>query len=351
MAEDPFQDVSFTGHIDVYYGTSFQKPRAGNNILGRQFDVRHSGFSLAIAQVNLERAAALGKLGFRLELTAGRNADTINATEPAGRNSFKAIHQAYASYKPSEAWTLDFGKFLTWIGYEGALSADNDNYSRSFLFFAGQPLYHAGLRATGSVGKLSAGLYAVNGWNEVEDSNGSPTFGASLGGPVTDKLSFNLGVLAGSEGSRNANPAGSFGGIAFGTAGQSDVLLGDLVLVYQATPKLKLALNADAAKANGSGGAPDGEWYGLAAYAKYAVDDKVSLGARWETFSDPDSIRTGADSLVNTATLNVDYAAQKDLLFRLEYRADRANQALFLKERNAATKRQETLTLSAVFRF
>ncbi len=349
--DDPFKSITFDGYIDVYYGYSFNKPASGDNIGLRQFDIRHSGFSLAMAQINLAKKATLGKVGFRLELSAGRNADIINLTEPGGKTRYKAIHQAYGSYQANEGLTLDFGKFLTWIGYEGAASKDNDNYSRGFLFFAAQPLYHTGVRAAYTTGTTTFGLYGVTGWNEVEDANGNLTFGASVASQITPTVFGSLNFLAGSEGGTTANGSGSFGGIGFGTAGQRDVTMTDLVLTYQATPKLKLAINADTATSKGKGGLADGDWYGVAAYAKYAFTDKLSFAARYETVSDPDGVRTGADSLTNTGTATIDYSPQADLTFRLEYRRDQSNRAFYPNSSGGLKKKQSSITLSAVFKF
>jgi hypothetical protein len=344
-AQDALKDIEVSGFLDFYYSYGTNRPATGDTLLFRQFDLRHNGGSLANAQINILKKAKPNGVGFTLNLTAGKNADIINTLEPGGQDRYKLLHQAYGTYLSDTGFNVDIGKFLTWIGYEGAASADNDNYSRSFLFTFGEPLYHTGVRFgfTPKDSALTYGLYLTNGWNEVEDSNGGKTFGASVAGTF-GKTFVSLNGLSGREGSEAVS------GIGFPTLGQREVTMGDLVVTHQLTDKLKLALNADIAKAKGKGAASDGDWSGLAAYAKYQATDKVSLGARWETFSDEDGIRTGFDAHLNSLTFNVDYAPVADFLVRLEFRADRANRKVFLADGGNKTK-QDTISLSAVFKF
>jgi len=344
-AQEALKDIEVSGFLDFYYSYSTNRPLTGDSILFRQFDIRHNGGSLANVQLNIAKKAKPNGVGFVVNLTAGKNADIINLAEPGGQDRYKVLHQAYGTYLSDTGFNVDIGKFLTWIGYEGASSPDNDNYSRSFLFTLGQPLYHTGVRLgyTPEGSPVSYGLYATNGWNEVEDSNGGKTFGASIAGTF-GKTFVSLNGLSGREGSEAVS------GIAFPTAGQRNVTLGDLVVTHQVTDKLKLGLNADVAKATGKGAASDGDWSGLAAYAKYQATDQVALGARWETFSDEDGIRTGFDAHLNSLTVNLDYAPVKDFLVRLEFRADRANRKVFLADGGNKSK-QDTISLSAVFKF
>jgi hypothetical protein len=158
------KDLSVTGYVDMYYSYDFGKPMSGANVLGgsgRQFDVANNQFGFAALALNInKKITADNPFGFTIGVLLGKNADILNAFEPAGPNSsFKNLSQAYVSYAvPKSPVTVDLGKFLTWIGYEGLASADNDNYSRSFLYYYAQPVYHTGVRASGT---LPGGLTAA----------------------------------------------------------------------------------------------------------------------------------------------------------------------------------------------
>jgi len=348
-AEDSFKGWTFSGLLDLYYQYDFGKPPTGNSLSYRQFDTFNNGFQLATAQFNaVRKPTAENPLGFTFNFAAGRNADVLAAGEPSGPDSaIKYVQQAYVSYARENAgFTVDLGKFLTWVGYEGIISADNDNYSRSFLFYAAQPVYHVGLRGSTSAGPASISAFLVNGWNEAEDSNGGKSYGLSVGLPI-GKGSVTANYYGGKEGSSKLN--GFFA--ATGPA-QTSVHLGDLVVVYPVTERLKLALNADYATASeiDSSGV-DGKFYGVALYAKYQFDSKFSGALRYETVSDPDGLRTGADSLLNSLTGTLDFAFAENALLRFEVRHDTANRSLFKGENGGFEDKRTTFTIATSFKF
>lgn len=344
-ADDFLKDVSITGHFDLYYQHSFNNPGSASNLGFRQFDVKHDQFSLAALQVNFSKAPKEGSpMGFTLSLAAGKNQDIINAAEPGGTESYRYIQQAYVSYLlPKSGTTIDLGKFLTWIGYEGIVSPSNDVYSLSELFYVAQPIYHTGLRVSTPLGAgLTGSAYLVNGWNEVEDSNGAKSYGATLA-KTFGKTSVTGSYYGGVEGSAKTN--------GFVVPGETSLQLGDLIVVHQLTPKLKLALNADYASAKGvSVGDPGGHFSGIAGYVHNQFTPTIAGTLRYESVSDPNGLRTGFDSHINSLTATVEFNVTSNALFRLELRRDTANQDLF--ESDSGPKDQRTtLTLAHIVKF
>ncbi|RYG41484.1 hypothetical protein EON79_20700, partial [bacterium] len=137
---------TFSGHTDFYFQSASGRPGTGDfNTKGgnfginyRQFDTAHNSFTLAALQLNAIRKPTLDSpWGVTLQFSAGKVADILSLTEPAGKDSAsKFLQQAYVTYAaPSGGFTVDFGKFLSWIGYEGIITPDQDLYSRSFLFY------------------------------------------------------------------------------------------------------------------------------------------------------------------------------------------------------------------------
>jgi hypothetical protein len=346
-ADDPFKDISITGHADLYYQFDFNRPGMRTDLAWRQFDIKHDQFSLAGLQINFLKAPKEGSpFGFTLSLAAGKNQDIIHAGEPGGKETYKYLQQAYVTYLVSQAGaTVDFGKFPAWIGYEGIVTPNNDLYSLSTLFFTCQPIYHFGLRATSPLGKgFTGALYLVNGWNEIEDSNGAKSYGATLSGAF-GKTTVTANYYGGVEGASTMN------GFFAAPAGQTGLQLGDLVVVHQLTPKVKLALNADYGKGTAVGaGDPSGKFRGIAGYVRAQITDKVAGSVRYETVSDPDGLRTGADTRLGSLTGSVEYAVNSNALFRLELRADNSNRELFASD-NGPKKTRTTLTLAHLVKF
>lgn len=348
-ADDAWKDLKVEGYADFYYLYSFNRPASGRDLLFRQFDVKHNSMSLAAATVTVSRpTSATNPLGFTLQFTAGHNTDVANAAEPGGPEAYKHIQQAYVTYAvPGSKATVDVGKFLSWIGYEGIIAPSNDVYSNSFLFYLAQPIYHLGIRATDPLTPMLTGsLYFVNGWNEVDDSNGAKSYGATLAFAPTDKLSVTANYYGGVEGSAGVN---GFYGTAGG--GQSGVQLGDLIATYQVNPSLKLALNADYASVKAvDPGDPSGHFRGIAGYATEQISKTLGATIRYESVSDPDRLRSGVDGLFHsvTGTLRYDYAPNAQL--RLEVRHDEANRDVFESE-NGPRKARTTVTLAHIFKF
>ena len=348
-AEDSFKGWTFSGFLDLYYQSDFGKPPTGNSLTLRQFDTFNNGFQLATAQLNaVRKPTADNPLGFTFNFAGGRNADVLAAGEPAGSDSaFKYIQQAYVTYARENAgFTVDFGKFLTWVGYEGIISADNDNYSRSFLFYTSQPVYHVGLRGSTSAGPATVSAFLVNGWNEAEDSNAGKSYGLSVGAPV-GKASVTANYYGGTEGSSRMN-----GFFAVEGPAQTSVHLGDLVVVYPINDKFKVALNADygtGSEIDNSG--VDGKFYGVALYAKYQFDSKLAGAVRYETVSDPDGLRTGTDSLLNSLTGTLDFAFAENALLRFELRHDTSNRSLFRGDNGGFEDKRTTFTIATSFKF
>jgi hypothetical protein len=339
--------IDISGYLDIYYLGPLYRPPFGAPINGRQFDVKGEQFTLAVAQLTFSKKAVPGSnVGGLIQLIAGNNADLMAALDPDG-DSLKNIQQGYLSWAGNDGLSVDFGKFLTWIGAESVIAGDSDQYSRSFLFTYGQPIYHVGLRATKSFGALAGGFYLVNGWNEAGDSNAQKSLGISLG------YAFSQGTVALNwYGGNEAAGSGEFpvGGIGFPDVGTRRVNLYDLVAVFNPIPKWKFAVNADYAKADSVNGSSSGAWEGVAFYAKYQATDKLASAARFEVFNDKDGLRFGVPLRVNSFTVNLDYLLDASTLLRVEFRHDSANEPYFICD-SGFRKDRDTLTFAANLKF
>jgi len=347
-AADDLQGWTYNGHLDFYYVFDFGTPGMNSGVNFRQFDVNNNQFSFAVLEVDVARKPnAKEPFGITANFVVGNNADIAASFDPDGGSS-KMVQQLYVTYAiPRSDATIDLGKFSSWIGYEGIDSSTNDNYSRSFLYTLGQPMYHAGLRGTATVSKnVTGSLYLVNGWNETQDSNGGKSYGATIGFTPSTATTITANYYGGEEGSDGVN------GIAFTSPGARIVNLGDLVLTHQLTKNIKLALNADYADANGFDGTSGGKWNGIAGYLKDQFSDKFSGALRYENFNDPDGIRgTGNPGRFDSLTGTVDYAMSKNAMFRFELRYDTSNAAIYNADNGSLKNNRTTLSLSHVLKF
>lgn len=347
-ADDSFlKDLSLSGQLDLFYQYDFNRPKTGQDIeMFRQFDTSHNTGTLAMFQLNItKKSTEANPVGFTVNLGTGKNVNIIDPVGGPDKGTYKNLLQAYVTYAvPKTPYTVDFGKFYTWIGYEVIPSADCDNYSRSFLYTLAQPLYHAGVRISGQLSPpLSGSLYLVNGWNEVDDSNASKTLGASFTYNLGTKTAFTVNYLGGNEGS--SGPSG------FGGTGVSNVQLGDIVVTHQLTEKVKLAMNADYMDVKpSSAGAPSGKFTGIAGYISAKLTKELTGVARYETVSDPDGVRGTNNARLSSLTGTLSYAMGANSTWRLEARYDKSNRSSFA-DRNGTKDSRTTLTFSHVLKF
>jgi hypothetical protein len=89
----------------------------------------------------------------------------------------------------------------------------------------------------------------------------------------------------------------------------------------------------------------------VAAYARYQVNDWFAFGPRVEWYDDPQGTTTGVAQTLKEITATVECKAADGLLLRAEYRNDVSNVPYFIKDTGAATSRQPSVTLAALYTF
>ena len=359
-ALDFLKDVQVSGFLDFYYQYSGNQPVSGRNVTLRNFDVRDNSLSLAAAFVNVTKAATKDSpFGLTLNFLVGKDADIETSGEPNDPTGLKLLHQAYVTYLAPFGVQFDLGKFNTWIGLESAFAVNNDLYSLSYVFTLGQPTYHAGIRATKTVGPVAVGLYAVNGINEAEDANRSKTIGASLGATAFKKVFVGLNYLGGNEGANlTSDGSGGFSpGLngAFNT-GQSNWQLGDLVLSSQITPRFKLSANADYASIDAQeAGASNGHFASYQVTGRFQFTKSFSVSARYDNFWDYDGTRsfvTGVgDARFNSEVIGCELATGSASVLRFEVRHDDANRLVYESDDSGFRRSRTTYTLAHIFKF
>jgi Putative beta-barrel porin-2, OmpL-like. bbp2 len=377
-ATEPKAKFAFSGYLDSYYFANLNKPASRNNLgasgTARAFDQRSGTFGLGLVQTKVTYTSASGKTDAVVDLSFGPNADLGqygNVAGPLGVGSTSlAIKQAYVNWKPTSKLTLTAGQFGTHIGYEVIDAPINYNYSLSNLFNNG-PFYHIGVKANVAISdKFSIMGGIVNNVDALYDNNRAKALiGQVFFTPVSGWNVYVNGITS------NEATAGDDG---LNVDGASYALL-DLTTSYQ-MKKLLVGLNAAVGSQDTDGKSGKKGWSGVALYTNYAVSDKFSLGARYETFNNSEAIRglvipaeIDADgketkaaqgikmnSLTLTATFTV---GDGNLLLKPEFRVDTADKNFFNGEKavnvDALTgkvtgfdkKSQSTLGMAMIYKF
>ena len=373
-----YDSLSVSAFVDAYVSVNFALPRpekpteAGGGNSFRAYDVNNG---VSLHWVGLDVAYAPDPVGATLNLRFGPSATIYGgADNEAGLENIK---QGYLTLRPGGAngkFSLDFGKFDTFIGSEVADSQYNIDYTRGVVYWYAQPLFHTGFRAEYDFAKAFAvKAIVVNGWNDTIDDNAGKTGGLQLTITPVERLILNLGYLVGPEQADTTTlrcgddtrfskgrcvaslgtPASDAHTVAVAGANRRLKHLGDLIVEAHPTDKLKLLANADlGAEQLSSGPTHYAVWAGGSLAARYAFVDAFALGVRGEIYHDSDGYTTGTprETYLYTGTLTANLTPFRYLSVFLDARIDGANGPFFYRDVDDSASLQGTLTLGAIAR-
>ncbi len=338
---DFLSSINITGMVDGYYQYNANHP--ADRITGlRSFEGPSNQMTLNLAQIGLTKApTAEERVGFALSFGFGEAINVVNGSEPvAGLGFAQYLKEGYISYLApvGSGLKVDFGKWVTPIGAEVIESNGNWNYSRGLLFTWAIPFYHFGLRTqydfNDSVWLMA---HVTNGWNNVIDNNTGKSFGLQVGFSPFEDVSIVQNYMVGAE--------------------RTDLNRGvrhifDTIVTYSPTDQLSFMINYDYGREVGAfSGEPSVDWQGVAAFLRYALNDRAAVASRYEWFDDNDGFSTGLSQQVKEFTQTFEYKVAGNLLTRFEFRRDYSNQPTFLKGPDRIVSGQNTLILGLVYSF
>lgn len=275
-----------------------------SDVLAHRAFTTEAGLTLSFLGVDV--AYRFESVGARLDIRLGTSVPRLLGPTSGLPDGMQFLKQAFVYWRPVEQLQIDFGQFDTIYGAEVADSWRNHTYSRGSLYNLVQPFYHTGLRvAWAPVESVTLTGIAVNGWNNVLDSNDGKTFGL--------QASWSSGVL------------GVAAGYLGGPEGTRDDLwrhFADLVVTLR-VDQLELALNADYVAEQIEDGTFDHLW-GVMLSGRLRVLPLFAVALRGEVIGDPD---TGAQ--LYTGTLTLELTPVEHLVIRLDNRVDGASDPRF----------------------
>jgi hypothetical protein len=238
------------------------------------------------------------------------------------------------------------GKFVTLIGQEVINPTQNLLYSHSYLFGFAIPFTQTGVYGTYNINDaVAVDFGASRGWEQgFKDNNGDSIdiFGR-VSWMINEKSQTKLLVT------------GIGGPERTGNSDDYRYLL-DVIFTTKLSDQLVLTVNGDWGYEDGAGiGGSSAQWYGVAGYLSYNINDNLAFNVRGEWFEDPDGARgLGTTGSVYEATIGLDIkplVSNKNfasLHIRPEIRYDYSNDAFFA----GGTKHDQwTAAVDAVFGF
>ena len=333
---DFLRRTEISGFVDGYYSYNFNTPVTRKAGPERTFDVQHNSFSLNLAELSFNKVpTADSRGGFRVDLDFGPTQEIVNASDPAGPHVLRNVGQGYLSYQADvgKGLQIDFGKFVTPLGYEVIKTKDNWNYSRSLLFTLAIPFYHMGVRASYNVNdKIALAGYVVNGWNNTVTLIDKKT----IIGQVTVKPTSAFSVSETYIGGPQLPNTDRWRHVA------------DTVATYNIGSKVSLAGNYDYGVDKQSGARV--WWQGVAAYGRLQANNWFALTPRWEFYNDAQGFTSGVAQKMKEFTITSEFKHKDGVIARLEYRYDYSDTPFYLKN-NTFSDHQDTFTVGMIYAF
>lgn len=353
---DFLRSIKPSFYIDTAYSYNFNDPDSDTNTL-RTFDVDDNELNLHLLEIAFERTPTMegglaDLVGFRVDLDFGEDAEIFAASGLGDSDDEFDLQQAYINVLVPVGTGLNVyvGKFVTLAGAEVIESKDNFNYSRSILFGFAIPFTHTGVRARYATGPFTFILGLNNGWDVVDDPNDGKT--------IESQVAFSSGIFS------------LYVNGYFGPEGEDDGDWRELIdIIASVTPleNLILLANLDFAWEQDADFDLDGDgisdteenvnWWGIAGYIVYDLNEIIRLALRGEYFVDDDGSRTGTeqDLFEITPTVSIKPFAGKqgldNLVLRFEYRFDHSDEDVFEDDDGDFKDTQHTVATELLYYF
>ena len=299
--------LTLHGWIDGYYASNPAHPQPRLNFFSGIGTTAHRANQPALNVAAFEIVHDPKPVGFHLILIGGDSADVVHSGERhRDRHTIRNLFQATVSYNApvGRGLALEAGVYPSHIGYEGFFTKDNWNYTRSTLGELA-PYYQTGIKASYAWSdRWSGQLHVIRGWQTISDTGSDPSFGTQIA--YNDaRLSASLNTFAGPE--RN---------------------LADLVATWKLTPNVSLGTSLDV------GADDDAHWGGIAAYARYALNDRHAFALRAERFRDPHAGISGFEQTLTEGTFTYEHRPSAHFILKFEGRRDHSSAPVFNGSRN-----------------
>jgi hypothetical protein len=334
-------NLSIGAYIDAYFGYDFGRPEDGNIPYFVSMN-RHNEATINLAFVDVR---------YQSERIRGRFVPGfgtfINANNQAEPGSLKNIVEGSVGFRPfakKDIW-IDFGVLGSPYTNESAVSRDHLMYTRSFAPEY-VPYYLAGGKVTLPLsGKLTAYLYLLNGWQQIQDQNEGKSLGTQLEFRPNGKNLFNWNTYIGDEHSE-LNPDNR---MRYFT---------DIYWIYNDGKKWSFTSSAYIGLQETVQNRPtsDGIWWQGNFIARYTFTELLSVSGRVEYFWDPSRIQivpvTPAEkfrTFSSGLTLNVSPAT--NLMFRFEGRYFLSQDAVFFDAQRNPTDSKLWMISNVTFSF
>ena len=194
--------MTFGGFVDTYYAYDFNRPPAIDRCV---YDATCAATTSSTSTSRTSKRRISGdRVRGRLALQSGTSVQANYAGEPrigqySGPDLSRLIQEAFVGYQLAPSLWIDGGIFFSHIGEESFISRDNPTYTRSFVADY-SPYYQSGVRLTWQpASRLTAQLDALNGWQNISETNSGKSGGVRLDYQASPNLVVSYYNFVGNE--------------------------------------------------------------------------------------------------------------------------------------------------------
>lgn len=202
---DFFKAITLSLYLDVFYAFSFNRP-LDNTLTGTASTSRHNEFQINLASIGFEWN--FRNVVGRLSLQAGTVLNVVqdlDGTAKRGRGlsveDLRYIREATLGYHfdVKSGLNVEGGIFMSYIGLESYLLAENWNYTRS-VASDHTPFYFQGVRAQFfPTPRLKIEPWLMNGWQSYGKWNFAPSTGVQVRWSPTDSFTLAANLYVGTD--------------------------------------------------------------------------------------------------------------------------------------------------------
>lgn len=334
-------NLSVGAYIDAYFGYDFGRPSDGNIPYFVSMN-RHNEATINLAFIDIRYQS--DRIRGRFVPGFGTFINANNAAEPGTLKNILEGSIGYKPFKKKDIW-IDFGVLGSPYTNESAISRDHLMYTRSFAPEY-VPYYVTGGKVTVPLNsKLTAYLYLINGWQQIQDLNSGKSLGTQLEYRPNDKNLFNWNTYIGDERSE-INPDNR---MRYFT---------DVYWIYNDGAKWSFTSSAYVGLQKTVQNRPTSSslWWQYNFIARHTFTDQISLSGRVEYFSDPNAIQitpitSAAEFQTFSTGLTLNVTPASNLMFRFEGRYFLSQQDVFFDASENTVNSKVWLISNVTFSF
>ena len=295
----------------VSYGMDLNDPARGSGNSSVYSGMNANDESFGVDPVQVGVSGSRGDVSYAAAINFGDLASAADDTDSGDSAQLSIANIAY----DAGGVTVTAGRFGTPIGYEVLEPWGNAHVSRSYGWQA-QPINHDGVTVSTAVGGADVTLGAVNNFTVADGSN-----------DADDEMGL-IGAIGTSLGDWSVN----LSGIVTEESDTTDITMANLILSGElAGMPLTVAVNYRENDAT-----TKTEMNGVAIYTGTSVGS-ADLDLRLDFIDDEGITTGGTDTEVWAVTATASWALSDGVDFRLEYRHDDADDAIFSDDSSGGT--------------